>query len=138
MFRSLWMSYFFWLWGLVYYLWSLILKHISVFVFKSSFWNNKCCYLLFYSYPLSFIKSIFDVRSYNGSYMSCPYAPCLNKFTTFIDESVSKNKLISSSHGRFKTLLAAAVFIVLSAVKEVFDSRWPNAILSHLTTSAAD
>ena len=23
-------------------------------------------------------------------------------------------------------------------VKEVFDNRWPNAILSHLTTSAAD
>ena len=61
--------------GVVYHCWSLVLKHISVFLFKFSFRNVKCYYLLFYSFPFSFLMSNVDVRKYNGSYLSCSYAP---------------------------------------------------------------
>ena len=59
----------------VYHCWSLVLKHISVLLFKFSFRNVKCYYLLFYSFPFSFLMSNVDVRKYNGSYLSCSYAP---------------------------------------------------------------
>ena len=37
--------------------------------------------------------SIFDFTRYNGAYMSCGYVSRLMKFTTFMNESVGKNKL---------------------------------------------
>ena len=50
-------------------------KTHSVLLFKFSFRNVKCYYLLFYSFPFSFLMSNVDVRKYNGSYLSCSYAP---------------------------------------------------------------
>ena len=58
-----------------------------------------CTHLL-----LIFSMSIFDVRRYNGSYLSCSYVPRPMKFTVSIDESVEKVKSISSKHGGFKFL----------------------------------
>ena len=49
--------------------------------------------------------SPFDVRKYNGSYLSCSYAPSPMKSSTFIDEWVAQNKSISNSHEGFKILL---------------------------------
>ena len=43
---------------LVYHCWSLVLKHISVFVCKFTFQNDKCYYLLFYSFPFSLLKLV--------------------------------------------------------------------------------
>ena len=60
--------------------------------------------LFFTHFLLVFVMSEFDVTRHNGSYLSCCYAPCPMKFTTFIDESVGKNKSISSKHGGFKIL----------------------------------
>ena len=37
-------------------------------------------------------------------YLSCSYGPRPMKFTTFTDESVEKNKSVSSTHGEFKIL----------------------------------
>lgn len=37
-------------------------------------------------------------------FLSCAYVPQPRKFTAFIDESVEKNKSISSKHGDFKIL----------------------------------
>ena len=48
--------------------------------------------------------SVFDFRSYIGSYLSCFYSSRPKKFTAFIVESVEKNKSISSTHGGFKIL----------------------------------
>ena len=45
-----------------------------------------------------FLISIFEVRRCNSAYLSCVYVPRLVKFTTFIDESVGKNKLVSRIH----------------------------------------
>ena len=45
--------------------------------------------------------SIFDVRRYNSSYLSCSYASRPVKFTVFIVESLEKNKSISSNFGLF-------------------------------------
>ena len=53
---------------------------------------------------LFFLMSNFDVRRYNGSYLSCWYGPRPLKFTTFVDESVEKNKSISSIDWGFKIL----------------------------------
>ena len=77
-------------WGLVCHCWSLILKNISVFVFEYSFRNEKCYYLLFYSFLVGFLMSNCDIRKHNGSYLSCYYASRSIKFTTFIDESVKE------------------------------------------------
>ena len=46
--------------------------------------------------------SNFDVRRYNGSYLSCSYASRAMKFTTFIEELVEKDKSIFNTHGGFK------------------------------------
>ena len=46
-----------------------------------------------------FLISIFDVRRYNGEYLSRAYVPHLMKFTSFMDESVEKNKSTSSTQG---------------------------------------
>ena len=43
---------------LVYHCWSLVWKHISVFVCKFTFRNDKCYYLLFYSFPFSLLKLV--------------------------------------------------------------------------------
>ena len=43
---------------------------------------------------LVFLMSIFDVTRYDGSYLSCSYAPRPVKFTAFIAESVEKIKII--------------------------------------------
>ena len=45
---------------------------------------------------------IFGVRSYNGSYLRYAYVFHLMKFTAFSDESIKKNKSISSKHEGFK------------------------------------
>ena len=53
-----------------------------------------------------FLMSNFDVRRYNGSYLSCSYAPCPMKFTTFIDESVQEKINQFPSHtGDLKSYL---------------------------------
>ena len=57
----------------------------------------------FTHFLLAFLMSKFDVRRYNGSYLSCFYASRPMKFTTFIDESVEKKK-ISNTRGGFKVL----------------------------------
>ena len=79
------------------------LKYNLVFAFEYSFQNNKCQYLFFFfvlliSFQVFFI-SIFDVSRFNGSQLSCAYVPLTIIFTMFIDESVGKNKSISSKHG---------------------------------------
>ena len=40
---------------------------------------------------LGLLMLTFDVRRYNGSYLSSAYVPRPTKFTSFIDESVEKN-----------------------------------------------
>ena len=80
------------------------LKYNLVFAFEYSFQNDKCQYLtfffLFYSFHFRvFFISIFDVSRFNGSQLSCAYVPLTIIFTMFIDESVGKNKSISSKHG---------------------------------------
>ena len=49
--------------------------------------------------------SFFDIRRYNTAYWICPYVLRPMKFTTFIDESVEKNKSVSYRHGGYKFLL---------------------------------
>ena len=51
-----------------------------------------------------FLISIFDIKRFNDAYLSCTYVPRTVKFTTFIDESVGKNKLISSKPAGHKIL----------------------------------
>ena len=53
---------------------------------------------------LVLLVSFFDVRRYNGSYLSCSYAPCPMRFTAFIVESVVKNYQFPAIHGGFKIL----------------------------------
>ena len=53
---------------------------------------------------LVFLIPIFDAIRYNSAYLSCAYAPRTIKFTTPIDESIGKNKSISSKHGGYKIL----------------------------------
>ena len=53
---------------------------------------------------LVFLMSIFDVTRYDGSYLSCSYAPRPVKFTAFIAESVEKLKSFCSTRGGFKIL----------------------------------
>ena len=45
--------------------------------------------------------SSFDVTKYDGAYLCCAYVPCAIKFTAFTDESLEKNKSVSSKHGGF-------------------------------------
>ena len=54
-------------------------------------------YLFVFTYL--FLVLFFDIRKYNSAYLSCAYVPRPIKFTTFINESVGKNKSISSTHG---------------------------------------
>ena len=61
--------------------------------------NANIC--VFTNLLLVFLRSIFDARGYDGSYLSWSYAPRPIKF---IVESVEKNKSISSTHGGFKIL----------------------------------
>ena len=51
-----------------------------------------------------FLISIFDVRWFNGAYLSYAYVPRLMKFTKFMDESVEKNKSISRTQVGYKIL----------------------------------
>ena len=64
--------------------------------------NATICFFTYFL--LVFLMSNFDVKRYNGLYLSCCYAPRPIKFTFFIDESVGKSKSISSPHGGFKIL----------------------------------
>ena len=54
---------------------------------------------------LVFLMPDFYVRRYDGTYLSWAYIPRQMKFTMSIDESVEKNKPISSKHRGFKILL---------------------------------
>ena len=59
---------------------------------------------LFFTYLLLvFYISNFDV-TYNAAYLSSAYVPRTIKFTTFIDESLGKNKSVFSKHGGSKIL----------------------------------
>ena len=62
--------------------------------------NATICF--FTHFHVVFLMSNFDVRRYNGSYLSCSYASRAMKFTTFIDELVEKDKSIFNTHGGFK------------------------------------
>ena len=53
--------------------------------------NATICF--FTHFHVVFLMSDFDVRRYNGSYLSCSYASHAMKFTTFIEELVEKNKI---------------------------------------------
>ena len=59
--------------------------------------NATICFLLICF--LFFLISIFDVRRYNGAYLSCAYVPRKMKFTKFIDESVEKNNQFPANTG---------------------------------------
>ena len=50
--------------------------------------NASICFFIYLL--LVFLMSIFDVRRYNGSYLSCSYALRPMKFIAFIAESVEK------------------------------------------------
>ena len=59
---------------------------------------------LFFTYLLLvFYISNVDV-TYNAAYLSSAYVPRTIKFTTFIDESLGKNKSVFSKHGCSKIL----------------------------------
>ena len=60
-------------------------------------------FLFFTHLLLVFSISNFDF-TYNGAFLSSAYVPRTIKFTTFIDESVGKNKLDFSKHGGSKVL----------------------------------
>ena len=64
--------------------------------------NASTCF--FTHWLLVFLTSVFDVRRYNCSCLSCSYAPRPMKITAFIVESVEKNMSISSTHRCFKIL----------------------------------
>ena len=61
-------------------------------------------FLLFTHLYLAFLIPIFDVRCYNGAYLSPGYVPHLMIFAMFIDESVEKNKSITNAQGGYKIL----------------------------------
>ena len=48
---------------------------------------------------LVFLTSIFDMRRYDRACLTCAYGPCPVRSTAFFDESVEKNKSVSSKHG---------------------------------------
>ena len=60
-------------------------------------------FLFFTHLLLVFSISNFDF-TYNGAFLSSAYVTRTIKFTTFIDESVGKNKLVFSKHGGSKVL----------------------------------
>ena len=97
-FRSCGVSWFFQSGGLVHRCWREFLQYSLVFGFECSFQNDECYYLFLLLVYFYFFNFSFDVRRYNDAYLSCAYVPRSMEFTTFIDESVRKNKSISSSH----------------------------------------
>ena len=65
--------------------------------------NATITFIYLFAFSL-FLISIFDVRRYNGVYLSCVYVPRLLKFTAFMDELAEKNTSVSSTHGIYKVL----------------------------------
>ena len=63
-----------------------------------------CCFFFTYL-PLAFLMSIFDVRRYNGSYLSCSYAAHSMEFTASIDVSVEKINQFPAHPGVLKSYL---------------------------------
>ena len=54
---------------------------------------------------LVFLISIFDVRRYNGAYLSCAYVSRPMKFTTFIDKSQEKINQFPAYTGAIRSYL---------------------------------
>ena len=64
--------------------------------------------------------SIFHIKSYNGSYLSCFYVLCPMKLTAFIDESPEKDISFSSTHGDLKSYLKLQEEKYLNKTKYIF------------------